>query len=284
MAVGYVDGMTELRYAVHVSPLVPVRGDPLPDGSRPHWSPLSHTLIAGPTEAAVVDPPITVAQGDALGDWLAASGVRLTVVYLTHWHADHWLSTVRLLDRFPSARVHATPSTAARIRQDGSPGPLWAALFPGRLPESPLDFEITSDPFTIDGEPVEPVEAGHSDTDDTTVLHVPSLGLVVAGDVVYNNVHLYLAETGNGGAAGWHAALDRVAALHPTHVVAGHKDATRPDDPSTIDETRAYLDEALKILDVSSTRREFFTRIIERFPDRVNPTTTWLSASRLLPT
>jgi glyoxylase-like metal-dependent hydrolase (beta-lactamase superfamily II) len=275
--------MPELRYAVHVSPLIPVRGDPLPDGTRPHWSPLAHTLIAGPTEAVVVDPPITVAQGDTLGDWLAASGVRLKAVYLTHWHADHWLSTVRLLDRFPTARVHASPGTAARVLGPDSPGPLWAALFPGQLPTSPLDFEITSDPFTIDGSPVVPVEAGHSDTDDTTVLHVPDLGLVVAGDVVYNNVHLYLAEALDGGAAAWHDALDRVAALHPTHVVAGHKDATRPDDPSTIDETRLYLDEAMAILASSPTRHEFFRRIVERFPDRVNPTTTWLSASRLRP-
>ena len=45
------------------------------------------------------------------------------------------------------------------------------------------------------------VEAGHSDTDDSTVLHAPSIGLVAAGDVVYNNVHQYLAETGGGGMA-----------------------------------------------------------------------------------
>jgi len=276
--------MTELRFAVHVSPLIPVRGDTLPDGSRPHWSPLSHTLIAGPTEAAVVDPPVTVAQGDALGDWLTASGVRLKAIYLTHSHADHWLSTVRLLARFPSARVHASPRTAAAIFAPGSPGPLWAALFPDQLPESPLDFEISPEPFTVDGSPLVPVEVGHSDTDYTTVLHVPDLGLVAAGDVVYNNVHLYLAEAVNGGAEAWHAALDRVTALHPAHVVAGHKDAGRPDDPATIDETRHYLDEAMKILSSSPTRAEFFTRVVERFPDRVNPTTTWLSASRLLPT
>ncbi|MBM0276250.1 MBL fold metallo-hydrolase [Micromonospora tarensis] len=41
------------------------------------------------------------------------------------------------------------------------------------------------------------IEVGHSETDGTTVLHVPSLDLVVAGDAVYNGVHLYLAESGN---------------------------------------------------------------------------------------
>ena len=272
-----------LRHAVNVSPLIPVAGDPLPDGSRPHWSPLAHTLVHGPTEAVVVDPPITAAQGDALADWIAAAGVRLTDVYLTHWHADHWLSTVRLLARFPSARVHASVRTAERIRAAEVPGALWTSLFPGQLPESPRAFPIHSGEFTIDGEPVVPVEVGHSDTDDTTVLHVPSLSLVAAGDVVYDNVHLYLAETPGGGAEAWHAALDRVAALRPSVVVAGHQDARRPDSPANIDETRRYLDEALKILESAPSRREFFFRIVERFPDRINPTITWLSASRLLP-
>lgn len=271
-----------LNYAVYVSPLIPVAGDPLPDGSLPHWSPLAHTLVHGPAEAVVVDPPITVAQGDALADWITGRGVRLTAVYLTHWHADHWLSTVRLLARFPGARVYASARTAERMRAGEVPGALWKSLFPGQLPDAPLDFPIHSGEFTVDGEAIVPIEVGHSDTDDTTVLHVPSLGLVAAGDVVYNNVHLYLAETPGGGAEGWHAALDRVVALRPSIVVAGHKDASRPDSPANIDETRRYLDEALKILESSPSRWEFFARIVERFPDRINPTTVWLSASRLL--
>ena len=41
-----------------------------------------------------------------------------------------------------------------------------------------------------------PVEVGHTDTDATTMLHVPEIGLLVAGDVVYNGVHLYLTESG----------------------------------------------------------------------------------------
>ena len=37
----------ELRYDVLISGLLPATGDPLPNGERPHWSPLSHTLIHG---------------------------------------------------------------------------------------------------------------------------------------------------------------------------------------------------------------------------------------------
>ena len=40
-----------------------------------------------------------------------------------------------------------------------------------------------------------PIATGFTDTADSTSLHVPSLGLVVAGDVVYNGIHPYLGET-----------------------------------------------------------------------------------------
>jgi len=48
-----------LQYDVKVSGLLPAAAEPMPNGERPHWSPLSHTLIHGPTEAVLVDPPIT---------------------------------------------------------------------------------------------------------------------------------------------------------------------------------------------------------------------------------
>jgi glyoxylase-like metal-dependent hydrolase (beta-lactamase superfamily II) len=281
--------MPDLSYAVHVSGLLPARLGPLPTGAEPTWSPLSHTLIHGPSEAAVVDPPITVAQADALADWIDGFGKRLTHIYITHWHADHWLGTSRLAERFPGVTVYASARTVRRIADstpNGEPGELWTSLFPGQLVDSPIEILARPAPvdgFTVDGELLVPVEAGHSDTDDTTVLHVPSIGLVAAGDVVYNNVHQYLAETADGGAEGWHRALDVVAALAPRNVVAGHKDAARDDSPANIDLTRGYLDETLKVLATRPSREAFFYGVLERFPERVNPTTVWLSALRLLP-
>jgi hypothetical protein len=74
-----------------------------------------------------------------------------------------------------------------------------------------------------------------------------------------------------------------VAGLRPTAVVSGHKDARRPDAPADIDETRRYLETTSQLLDAGPTRRKFFADVLDRYPERVNPYTVWLSALRLLP-
>ena len=278
---------TVLQYDVRVSGLLPASAPPLPNGERPHWSPLSHTLIHGPTEAAVVDPPIAAGQTTALADWIESFGKRLAYIYITHWHADHWLGTSILARRFPGVTVYATEATIARIATPtpGDVPALYTSLFPGQLPDPALPLlaePVPAGGFTIDGQPLIAVQVGHSDTDDTTVLHAPSISLVAAGDVVYNNVHQYLAETPDGGFEGWHRALDIVESLRPARVVAGHKDAARDDAPATINQTRRYLDDAARLLSTRPTRTEFFTRMTELYPERVNPYTVWLSATRLL--
>lgn len=121
--------------------------------------------------------------------------------------------------------------------------------FPGLIPDSPVVYRpVPAGGFSLEGHRISAIEVGHTDTDDTTVLHVPDLGLVVGGDVVYNGVHQYLLETPGGGFDSWLAALDLSESLEPRAVVAGHKNRDSPDDPAIIDETRQYLRYAQELL------------------------------------
>ena len=70
-----------------------------------------------------------------------------------------------------------------------------------------------------------------ADTEHTTCLHVPSAGLVVAGDAAYNDVHLYLAESNTETRREWIAALDTIESLKPRAVIAGHKKPEKNDGP-----------------------------------------------------
>src|ERR1700739_129769 len=72
----------------------------------------------------------------------------------------------------------------------------WQARFPGQIPETLVAPEILEgDSLRTRRATLVVIDLGHTDTDDTTARHIPSLDFVAAGDAVYNNVHLYLAES-----------------------------------------------------------------------------------------
>ncbi|MGN6128285.1 MAG: MBL fold metallo-hydrolase [Humibacter sp.] len=279
----------ELQHDVHVSAMVPAAGKPLADGSPSQWSPISHALIYGTSEALVTDPPITRAQADDLIVWVRDHHVGLRYIYITHGHADHWLTTNYVQAAFPDAQVVTSKAVLDHIASEtpdgGVPG-LWSTLFGDAVPGAPVTVNGTpfpTDGLRLDEQEIFAHEVGHSDTDDTSILHVPSLELVVAGDVVYNNVHQYVAEGRDGGLEKWRTAIDQVAALAPQHVVSGHKDPSRSDLPSDIDETLRYLDAATEVIEESADRAGFYAAMAARYPERVNPYTIWLSALRLYP-
>jgi hypothetical protein len=114
------------------------------------------------------------------------------------------------------------------------------------------------------------------------VLHVPAIGLVVAGDVAYNGAHQYISEGGDGGLDQWLRALDQVAELHPRAVVAGHKNRDLPDDPAILDWTRKYLKDVIRIRKENPTPETFYEQMIKLYPHLLNPSPLWYGALALL--
>ncbi|MEU6572602.1 MBL fold metallo-hydrolase [Streptomyces sp. NPDC046805] len=275
-----------LAYELYVSEGTPRAGEErLPNGDRLHSSPLASTLIFGREDAVLVDPPLTREQTQRVGDWIERSGKRLAYIYATHGHGDHWFGTAELVKRFPGTTVYATPGTIQVMHQQAAEGreALWDKQFPGLIPDTPvLAQPIPAEGFLLEGIVIQAVEVGHTDTDETSVLYVPSIGLVVAGDVAYNGVHQYILEGGDGGLQEWLKALDRVAALEPKAVVAGHKNKDLPDDPAIIEQTRQYLLDAIRLLDENPTAREYFDQMTALYPDRLNPGPVWYGAVGLL--
>jgi glyoxylase-like metal-dependent hydrolase (beta-lactamase superfamily II) len=127
------------------------------------------------------------------------------------------------------------------------------------------------------------VELGHTDTDATTCLHVPGIGLVVAGDAAYNDVHQYLAESSPEGRREWIAALDIIESLGPRAVIAGHQRAGRHDGPEIIEETRQYIRDFDRLVETTETARELYDQMLVTYPERVNPSILWWSARALKP-
>ncbi|MCW3067108.1 MAG: Glyoxylase-like metal-dependent hydrolase [Solirubrobacterales bacterium] len=272
-----------LTFDVYVAPSVPTVSDDLPPGAEQRWwSPISATLIAGQRDAVLVDALMTVGQARDLADWVAAHGKRLTAVYITHGHGDHWFGLATILDRFPDARAFAVPAVIEQMRRGSTPeflASFWKSRFPGQIPDDlALADPLPSNTIGLEGHDLVAVGLGHTDTDETTCLHVPAIGLVVAGDAAYNDVHLYLAESSPQGRRDWIAALDTIESLDPRAVIAGHKRADRDDDPRIIEETRRYIRDFDRIAETTNTARELYDQMLALHPDRVNPGALWGAA------
>jgi glyoxylase-like metal-dependent hydrolase (beta-lactamase superfamily II) len=271
-----------LRFDVFVSAQIPVVTNDLPPGvAERRWSPISSTLVSGGRDAVLVDTFITLEQNRTLVEWIAATGKNLTTIYATHGHGDHFFGVNTIRERFPKARFVTAPDVIAIMRQQASSPVLesfWKSRFPGQIDSTLVIADELAGTIELEGEELVSVPLGHTDTDNTTGLHVPSIGLVVAGDAVYNDVHVYLAESNSYSRKEWLAALDTIQSLNPTAVIAGHKRPGAADTPNTIAETRQYIRDFDRIATETQSTQDLYNRMLALYPNRVNPGALWSSA------
>ena len=233
------------------------------------FDPITSTLIFGVHDAVLVDAMTTVAEAEALADWVALHNRNLETIYITHAHFDHFYGLSTLLDRFPAARAIATPKTVDAMRASFSPPveQLARRLFPGQVSTklvAPEPYE--HDAFSLEGHELRIIEQGRTDSPASTSLHVPSIGLIVAGDVVYNQCRMYVGDTTAENRENWIAALDRLAALNPAIVVAGHKKPGAPDSAATIQDTKRYLQDFDRVQKTAKSDQELFDQMTELYP------------------
>ncbi len=233
------------------------------------FDPITSTLIFGEYDAVLVDAMGTVAEAEALADWIALHNRNLETIYITHAHFDHFYGLSILLDRFPGARAIATPNAVNAMQSSFTPPveQLARRIFPGQVPTKlvpPQPYE--NDTFTLEGHELRIIEQGRTDSPDSTSLYVPSIDLVVAGDVVYNQCHMYVGDTTPESRKNWIAALDRLAALKPAIVVAGHKKPGAPDSPSAIEDTKRYLLDFDRLQKTVASDEELFNQMTELYP------------------
>ena len=191
---------THLKWDVFVTPSIPVVTNDIAPGEheRP-WPPISCTLIYGERDAVLVDSFITLEQARAQAEWIIAKGKNLTMIYTTHGHGDRFFGASVLLDRFPKARFVAAPGAIQVMKEQVSPdfvAKFWESRFPNQLPKRlVIAQELRTSVLELEGEDLSVVPLEFTDTAGTSCLHIPSRGLIVAGDAAYNGVHPRLVES-----------------------------------------------------------------------------------------
>jgi glyoxylase-like metal-dependent hydrolase (beta-lactamase superfamily II) len=235
------------------------------------WN-VTSTLIYGKSEAILVDGQLRISQAKKLADQIAARGRRLKGIITTHPDEDHYFGIAVLHERFPDTPIYMT---AAALEQFKSTSSKYLAGFrkraPSETPESlPTPEVLPTAIFTVDGETVDVIKDFQGDVLKPTnsFLWIPSLRAVIAGDVVFNGVYAYLADSNPESRRAWHDSLELMAALHPQVVIAGHKrNADAPDSPEAILSMEKYLDDYESARKAASDADQLVTTMKQKYPE-----------------
>jgi glyoxylase-like metal-dependent hydrolase (beta-lactamase superfamily II) len=253
------------------------------------WPATTSTLITAVGDALLVDALLTRDEGERLAAWVQKTGARPRAIFVTHGHADHFFGAGPVQDAFPDAALVACDQQvvdAARGQLSAKAMASWNSRFPGQLPQSPPVPELAGSPeFDLDGHTILFRTIGGADGALATVVHVPDLRTICSGDIVYNNIHMWLWNSTPDSRKTWLASLDAVAALQPSTIITGHKDPGAPDDDATrvLDQSRRYIEDFEQALATSRTPRELFERMLARYPTYGNRYTLFLAASSQFP-
>lgn len=250
------------------------------------WPATTSSLVSVDGRAVLVDALMTVREGEALADWIGASGATVGVVYVTHAHADHFFGATSLLQATarPATRLLTRAEITEAAAVQTAPGYMrvWNGFFPAQLADHPRVPEaIDGDLLLGESSAVRTVLVGRSDVEVSSVVHVPDLDVVLSGDVVYNGVHVWLSGSTHLTRLAWLAALDTVEGLAPRTIVAGHRDPAAADGDAgrLIEQTRTYISDFDQAAATAADAAELVAAMMARYAGFGNEYTLWVAAA-----
>ena len=229
---------------------------------------VTSTLIAGEKEAVLVDGQFTLSDAHRLVGVILDSKKTLTTVYVTHGHPDHYFGLVVIKQAFPKVKIVAQPATVAEIKKTWA-GKVkqWGPMFGANLTTKPIIPEpLAGHSLTLEGQTLEIHGSVQGDDATNSYVWIPSIKTVVAGDIAYQGIFPWTAETNPASRGTWSKTLDQVAALGATTVIAGHKEPTQKDDASALATTKAYLKDFDEAAAASKSAGELQAKMKAKYP------------------
>jgi glyoxylase-like metal-dependent hydrolase (beta-lactamase superfamily II) len=201
-------------------------------------------IIEGEHGVMLVDAQLTKTNAERVLEEIQKTKKPLSIIYITHEHADHFLGLEVFREAYPGVRIIANSAVVDRINKVYQEKiDKWKKILASGATSQVVAIEKFDAKFIeFEGSKIEVLKNIRGDTDENTMLWIPGQRILIAGDVLFNNMHVYTAETDSEARGKWLNSLQKIRELKPSVVIPGHSKVGAPLDASTaVDFTENYL-------------------------------------------
>jgi len=201
-------------------------------------------MIEGVHEVMLVDAQLTKTSAERVLQEVKETGKPLSIIYITHEHADHFLGLEVFREAYPRVRIIANSAVVDRINKVYQEKiDKWKTILgPGATSHVVAIDKFDGNSIEFESSTIEVFKDIQGDTDENTMLWIPEQRILIAGDVLFNDMHVYTAETDSKARGKWLNSLRKIRELKPAVVIPGHSKVGAALDASTaVDFTENYL-------------------------------------------
>jgi len=226
-------------------------------------------IIEGEHEVMLVDAQLTKTNAERVLEEIKKTKKPLSIVYITHEHADHFLGLEVFREAYPGVRIIANSAVTDRINMVYQEKiDKWKKILDsGATSHAVAISRFDGNFIELEGATIEVLKNIQGDTDENTMLWIPGQRILIAGDVLFNGMHVYTAETDSRAREKWLNSLNQIRTLKPSVVIPGHSKVGAPLDANTaVDFTENYLLAFEEELKKAKDPDSFINAMKERFP------------------
>jgi glyoxylase-like metal-dependent hydrolase (beta-lactamase superfamily II) len=230
---------------------------------------VNSVIVEGDDEVMLVDAQLTKTSAERVLQEIKETKKPLSIIYITHEHADHFLGLEVFKEAYPRVIIIANSAVVDRINKVYQEKlDKWKQILSsGATSHAVAIRKFDGDVIEFERSKIEVLKHIQGDTDENTMLWIPGQRILIAGDVVVNNVHLYTAETDSKAREKWLNSLQKIRELKPSVVVPGHSKVGAPLNASTaVDFTENYLLVFEEELNKAKDPDSLIKAMKERFP------------------
>jgi glyoxylase-like metal-dependent hydrolase (beta-lactamase superfamily II) len=226
-------------------------------------------IVEGDHEVMLVDAQLTKTSAEKVLQEIKETKKPLSIVYITHEHADHFLGLEVFKGAYPGVTIIATSAVVDRINKVYREKlDKWQKILGSGASSQVVEIsKFDGSYIDFEGSRIQVIRDIQGDTDQNTMLWIPGQRILIAGDVLFDDIHVYTAETDGEARAKWLDTLKKVRELKPSVVVPGHsKVGAALDASSAVDFTARYLLAFNEELRSAKDEEDLIDAMKEKFP------------------